>query len=110
MTRMELALALGAAVLVAAAVGWGLHMVWTRVRSKHRANPEKLAALSAHIAEIEEARDAERMSAASTEAALREELVETQSRLTRELAERQAELEATMETVGELRRRLDGAH
>lgn len=109
MTRFELTIALGGAVVAAAAVGWVLHAAWSRIAHGPRSNPEKLAELSKALAEAEDSRDALSERAADVERDLTARLAETEERLSRELSERQAELEATMETVGELRRQLSEA-
>lgn len=109
MTRVELALILGGAMLLAALVGWGLRWLWERLHAGPPADAARLDALSAALAEAEATRDALADAAAARIAALEGELAETERRLGRALAEREAELEAVMETVGALRRELAAA-
>lgn len=109
MTRAELALALGAAVLLAAALGWGLHALFARLSWRSDAEAGEVAELSARLAELEETLDGTREAAARREAELKARLEETETALTRDVAERTAELEAAMETVGYLRRELEAA-
>lgn len=106
MTRLELAGALGAAILAAALIGWGLRWAWERVKDGGPADRARLDALSARLADVEAERDALVEASAAREADLTERLRETEGRLRRTLAEREAELSAVMETVGSLRREI----
>lgn len=106
MTRAELALALGAVVLLSAALGWGLRWLWGRLTAGPPAEAARLDALSAELEAVEAERDALADRAARREAELESKLGETEERLRRTLGEREAELAAVMETVGALRREI----
>ena len=88
MTRLELALALGGAMALSAALGWALHALWARL---------------VRLADAEERRDALAAEAQARQAELSDRLEEVKTELSRALHEREAELAAAMETLGALR-------
>ncbi|MEC9432809.1 MAG: hypothetical protein VYD87_07870 [Pseudomonadota bacterium] len=107
MTRIELALAFGAALLVAAALGWALGALRARIRRDGGEAARAMADLSRRLADAEEARDALEAEAEARAVALAAAAAETETTLRRDLAERTAELEAAMDTVGALRREIE---
>ncbi len=106
MTRLELALALGAAMALSAALGWALHALWARLVRRSGAEDARLQDLSRRLADAEDARDALAAEAEAKRAALADRLDEVETELTRALHEREAELDAAMDTIGALRREL----
>ena len=106
MTRLELALALGAAMTLSAALGWALHALWARLARRSGAEGARLQDLSRRLADAEERRDALAAEAAAKQAELAQRLEEVETELARALHEREAELEAAMDTIGALRRRI----
>ncbi|SDX13547.1 hypothetical protein SAMN05444336_103403 [Albimonas donghaensis] len=107
MTRLELAVALGAALLVAAALGWALGALRAQIRRRGGAEARALADLSRRLADAEEARDALAAETAAREAGLIAAAQETETELRRDLTQRTAELDAAMDTIGALRREIE---
>ncbi|MDF2231145.1 hypothetical protein P2H44_01115 [Albimonas sp. CAU 1670] len=107
MTRLELALALGAAMALSAALGWALHALWARLVRRPDAAEARQQELMRQLADAEEARDALVAEAAAERDALHGRLEEVETELTRALHEREAELEAAMDTIGSLRREIE---
>ncbi|SFI12154.1 hypothetical protein [Albimonas pacifica] len=106
MTRLELALALGAAMTLSAALGWALHALWARLVRRPGAEDARLQDLSRRLADAEERRDALVAEAEARSAGLAARLEEVETELTRALHEREAELEAAMDAIGALRREI----
>jgi len=106
MTRLELALALGAAMALAAALGWALHALWVRLIRRRGPEDAKLQDLSRRLADAEDARDALAAEAEARRAELAGRLEEVETELTRALHEREAELAAAMDTIGALRQEI----
>ncbi len=92
MTRFDLVLAILAILLVAMICGWALHWLWSRLSRPPRSEIDHLHEMAERLHEAEEARD---------EAERRLAEIETTSRTA--IAEREAELEAAMDTIGNLR-------
>ncbi len=107
MTRIELAAAIGAAMLLAAALGWLLHALWARLAHRPQAVDARAADLARRLADAEESRDRLAAEAAAAHAALMDSSREAEVKLRRDLTERTAELSAAMDTIGALRREID---
>ncbi|WP_339947041.1 hypothetical protein [uncultured Albimonas sp.] len=103
MTRLELALALGGAMALSAALGWALHALWARLVRRSGAEDVRLQDLARRLADAEERRDALAAEAQARQAELSDRLEEVKTELSRALHEREAELAAAMETLGALR-------
>ena len=106
MTRMELTAAIAAALALAALGGWVLHWLWARIMrggARDYAEHSDMAELL-HAAKLE--RDAAVARERETAARLTEERHAAEERLKAKIAEREAELSATMGTLGDLRREI----
>ncbi len=104
MTRIELTVALAAALLAAALTGWVLCWLWGRLArggARDFAGHSDMAELL-HAAKME--RDAALERERETAARMAVERRAIEESLKARLAEREAELAATMDTLGDLRR------
>ncbi|MEM1384825.1 MAG: hypothetical protein AAF713_16410 [Pseudomonadota bacterium] len=122
--RADLALVVAAALLAAVAAGWVLHWVWTRIAARpiddrselaemvtrlHRAEQETYAAQAAKATAEEHAvarAEQAEVAMAAMQARLDGALEGREAELTRALREQQVEAEATMEALGDARRRI----
>jgi len=89
MDRTGLAIAIGATLLVAAAVGWGLHMLWVRLADTTRMREGRLAVMAERLLAAETGRHAAEEAQAEAEA----RLLEAEARIAEleaEIAEREA--------------------
>lgn len=106
MTRLVLAAAIAAILLIAVVVGWGACWLWMRTRrsGRHERDRARLAELAAALHAAQAALDGAERRAAEAEAAREAERERVEAEFRGVLAERQAELDGAMETLGHARR------
>lgn len=107
--RQSLALAIGGVVLLAFVTGWLAHWVWSRMASAAAPRGDRADELVAELLIVEDARDRALAEKRELERALRGEAAETEALLQTQLRQREAELEATMETLRSTRAELEAA-
>jgi hypothetical protein len=107
-TRLVLALALGAILLIAMALGWAGHWAVARRRRDPDARDAGLAETAARLHAAELQRDGLLRRAEAAEAALAAERAAGERRIAAALAETRAELAAAMEAIGDARREAEG--
>jgi hypothetical protein len=103
-TRLALALALAAILLIAMALGWAGHWAVARRRRDSDGLDARLAETAAKLHAVEVQRDALLRRAEAAEAALAAEREEAGRRLAAALAGTQAELAVAMDAIGDARR------
>ncbi|MGG7568559.1 hypothetical protein ACQ5SO_20590 [Rhodovulum sp. DZ06] len=108
MTREDLTIALALALGAAVLFGVLLHLLWQRLRHGGAAELEKHEHMAERLHEAEEAQEAAEIHMRAEIARVEAERAEAEAALHRALAEREAELAAAMDTVGSLRRDLEG--
>ena len=106
MTRIELAVVLGAAFALAALAGWVLHWLWARVTKAGARELAEHSQMAALLHEAKSERDAVREREAELLARMQAERDAEVGDLSSRLAEREAELAATMDTLGDLRQEI----
>lgn len=80
-------------------IGWIAHWIWARMAAAADPREDRANELVAELMVVEEARDRALAEKRELEAALRGEAAETEALLQTQLRQREAELEATMDTL-----------
>ena len=104
MTLNALTIAIAATLAGVFAAGWIAHLIWARVGRITSPAEDRIAELSAELAEVEAERDAARAARTDDLAAVTADFTARNADLTRRLAEAEAERDAAMESLGALRR------
>lgn len=106
MTRTELTIAIALAIALAAVAGWVLHWLWARMTRGGGRDLAEHSDMAELLHETKLERDAAAARERETAARLTAERQEAETRLHSVIAEREAELAATMDTLGSLRREI----
>ncbi|MFN3613548.1 MAG: hypothetical protein ACK4WC_03175 [Rubrimonas sp.] len=103
MTRLVIALSIAALLLLAFALGWLCHWLWSRPERRVAAGADRLAQMAAQLHAAEASADAAAARAAAAEARLQDARDEIKAELGVKLSEARAELAAAMDALREAR-------
>jgi hypothetical protein len=108
MTRLTLAVSIAALLLMAAALGWAAHWIWSRPERRAARESERLSATIGHLHAAELAAETARRRADLAEQALEQAKLGAETETAARVAELRAELTAAMEALGDARREAAG--